>query len=841
MRKMKKMTAVLLCILMAMSVLSAVSFAEDAECTHDSVYHEIIDGKWYEVCDSCKAKTCACSYYGHDYEYGVDYTYEVCNECGKKTVFCDHSDYDFVGNNAYDVYCHGGDEVCSCGQAVKSGTKHQPVDYDTKKHQYECKLCDGIINFWSYEESMNRIISEKDGTYSGVWFNVNRNTGEVSGEGTWTFDKNGVLTFLGKGEVDISNVLLRLSDLTKDEKVCDYCVRASQTQDENGKMIVLEEEVVHISDILTKKLKKLVLGEGITSMYEIYDGRANYSALIEEVVLPDSFKGGWCNYDYEDSFHQLLLTNATVKLPVGTELPDSEDGVAYIGNVIIDKNSLYYSTDDEGNIYNKDKTVFYKYQGKGKSFTVPSTVKEIADFAFSMTDVEAVVLPSGVKKIGDYAFYYALKLKSVNLPYGLESIGENAFEASRKEKISIPDSVKEIGKNVFNACVCLKEAKLPDGLSVIPKQAFYQCMSLKSVNIPSAVKEIGVRAFSWCSALESLVIPEAVETIGSQAFDDCLSLTDFTVASDDVDLSDSFLGFTEVDMRGEIRDIYVSDEFVQVYWSFIGKNKEYDTEKYDNLLAAGECRMRQLEKKLIYALMNSYNSAVENDVTYFDDLVIYCLEGSSAEAYAIEKGIKYVSEVCEHNFGEWVTDTANSIKYKTCSKCGKTYEEELADGTDSGIIVEGGNADSENKFTVENLDNPQDEEYLGATEGLEGKIIGVYDIGMVDGEGNKAQPDGNIKVTLPLDENVKYFTVIAVKEDGSLEEMEAIRDGGTVTFETDDLAYYVILGGENKVDTGDNIKCECFCHIHPLLEMLMKLFKILTKLFGGPLTFSCDC
>ncbi len=835
MRKMKKMTAVLLCILMAMSMLGAVSYAAETECEHN-FSPRYIDGKWYEACDFCDAKTCACSFYGYDYEYGEDYTYEVCRNCGKKTVFCDHSDYDFVGYNAYAVYCHGGDEKCSCGQAVKSGTKHQLGEYDTEKRQYECKLCDGIINFWSYEDAVNLLVKENaDGSYSGEWVNLDLNTGEVSGEGTWTFDKNGVLTFLGKGEVDISDALSRLSDLTKDEKVCDYCVRASQTQDENGKMIVLEEEVVHASDILTKKLKKLVLGEGITSMYEIYDV---YSALIEEVVLPDSFKGGWCNYDYEDSSHQLLLTNATVKLPAGTELPDSEDGVAYIDNVIIDKNSLYYSTDDEGNIYNKDKTVFYKYQGKGKSFTVPSTVKEIADFAFSMTEIEAVVLPAGVKKIGDYAFYYALKLKSVNLPYGLEFIGENAFEASRIEKISIPDSVKEIGKNVFSACVCLKEAKLPDGLSVIPKEAFSQCMSLKSVNIPSAVKEIGVGAFSWCSALESLVIPEAVETIGSQAFDDCLSLTDFTVASDDVDLSESFLGFTEVDMRGEIRDIYVSDEFVQVYWSLIGKNKEYDTEKYDNFLAAGDCRTIQLEKKFLYALMNSYNSAVENGVTYFDDLVIYCHEGSSAEAYAIENGIKYVSEVCEHNFGEWVTDTANSIKYKTCSKCGKTYEEELT-ADDDNIGIEGN--EGENKFTVKLIENPESTEYIYIRGLLEGNIIALYDINLLDENGNKVQPDGMVKVSLPLGEDVKYFTVLRVNDDGTLTDMKAVREGDSVVFETDHFSYYVILGGETEADTGDNIKCNCFCHIHPLLEMLMKLFKILTKLYGGPLTFPCDC
>lgn len=68
-----------------------------------------------------------------------------------------------------------------------------------------------------------------------------------------------------------------------------------------------------------------------------------------------------------------------------------------------------------------------------------------------------------------------------------------------------------------------------------------------------------------------------------------------------------------------------------------------------------------------------------------------------------------------------------------------------------------------------------------------------------------------------------------------------LREGNSAVFETDHFSYYVILGGEKEADTGDNIKCECLCHKTPLLEIIMRIFKMLAKFLGTEIMFPCDC
>ncbi len=65
-----------------------------------------------------------------------------------------------------------------------------------------------------------------------------------------------------------------------------------------------------------------------------------------------------------------------------------------------------------------------------KSITIPSSVKTIADRAFSYCEyLETVTFEdnSQLDSIGDHAFYYCSSLKSIVIPDGVNSIGGNAF------------------------------------------------------------------------------------------------------------------------------------------------------------------------------------------------------------------------------------------------------------------------------------------------------------------------------------------------------------------------------------------------------------------------------
>lgn len=106
----------------------------------------------------------------------------------------------------------------------------------------------------------------------------------------------------------------------------------------------------------------------------------------------------------------------------------------------------------DGVLYNKNKTTLIAYPSKkaDKSFDVPDSVKNIADYAFYGADLLESVNMFGVENIGAEAFSDCSLLAAVNLSLTLKTIGENAFVNCPKiRRIGIPDSVLSIGKHAI--------------------------------------------------------------------------------------------------------------------------------------------------------------------------------------------------------------------------------------------------------------------------------------------------------------------------------------------------------------------------------------------------------
>ncbi len=798
MKKIKKLTAVLLSVLMVMSVFSVTSFAADSECAEHSAYHDYIDGAWYEMCSNCDYKECACEFNGFDYEYDRRCAYRVCDNCGKRTLYCDHSEYDYCEGYYGDLYCEVTD-LCDCSRAVVSGTKHQLGEYDKESYSFTCTLCGEKVWLWALEDKYNYITDNGDGTYSGEWASYDEETGVVIGSGELTLDEDGLLSFTGEGVIDFEGTdggKMWELDRTLYTKECPYCTvnEYEDIFDENGNyvesIIIGEKNGTHEITLMST-VKNIAFGEGITKIKGIiYLARSDFGyggLYAESIELPSSLtaiEGG------------LAVHGTEIEIPENYKT-DADNGILILAeNVTVDEANPYLSVDENGNIYSKDKTVLYKYQGTETAFTVPDTVKEI----------------------GANAFMYCTTLEKIILPEGLESIGESAFMGCiALEEIEIPDTVTEIGEYAFNICLSLKEVILPDGLTEISSYLFESCWSLENVVVPSGVK-----------------------TVDDSAFNDLFSLKEIYIYSDDIDWSaqnewgrTAGLGMLGMTMSDEIMSEYIvlAEDILKVETG----NVEWDKEKYDSFYECHSCYYNQMvaEARLF-----------EEKITYYDEdipselLTIYCNEGSSVIDYAEAKGIKYETGVCEHTYGEWVTDEAKGIKYKVCSKCGKVIEEDM--DLDGGGITVGG-YDGENKFIVEIIDDPEDTEYIYVRGLVEGNIVDLYDINLLDGNGNKVQPEGKVKIRLPLESDVLYFTVLRINGDGTYTDMKAVREGDCVVFETDHFSYYVILGGETQEDTGDSSRCNCICHTHPILEFIFKVLRVIAKLFGGPTELFCDC
>ena len=100
--------------------------------------------------------------------------------------------------------------------------------------------------------------------------------------------------------------------------------------------------------------------------------------------------------------------------------------------------------------------VLLKYEGAGalerlgirkqdETVSIPKNVSEIADEAFSMTDVSRVFLPPNVSLIGERAFALCAELQTVDFSGGLKEIGTNAFDGCHVLRSAVIPETDNIG------------------------------------------------------------------------------------------------------------------------------------------------------------------------------------------------------------------------------------------------------------------------------------------------------------------------------------------------------------------------------------------------------------
>jgi len=97
-----------------------------------------------------------------------------------------------------------------------------------------------------------------------------------------------------------------------------------------------------------------------------------------------------------------------------------------------------------GVLFNKRKTELLIYPAAKESllYTVPSTAKTIADWAFENADkLVSVSLPEGMTELGLGVFWGCYSLKQVNLPSTLLTLNVDAFMGCEKLHVIVPQSV----------------------------------------------------------------------------------------------------------------------------------------------------------------------------------------------------------------------------------------------------------------------------------------------------------------------------------------------------------------------------------------------------------------
>ncbi len=134
---------------------------------------------------------------------------------------------------------------------------------------------------------------------------------------------------------------------------------------------------------------------------------------------------------------------------------------------------------------------------KFTSVTIPEGYEEIGEKAFyQVSHIKTYSLPSTLKKIDDFAFA-SCDLSSITLNEGLEHIGKGAFQSDKFTSVNFPSSLRVIDDYAF-LNVPIKGIKLNAGLEYIGNAALAMLYAITEsvLEIPASMKYIAPWAFN---------------------------------------------------------------------------------------------------------------------------------------------------------------------------------------------------------------------------------------------------------------------------------------------------------------------------------------------------------
>ena len=581
--------------------------------------------------------------------------------------------------------------------------------------------------------------------------------------------------------------------------------------------------------------------------YRITDGEVTITdcdtSISGELTIPETIEGYPVTGIGEWAFENCTdLTNV--------KIPDSVISICYaafndctgLTNITIGKGvtSIYacafantaYSKDDsnweDGILYIGKYLIATKGDIAG-SRTVKNGTKLIADYTFSLCDgLTDITIPNSVTHIGLNVFEGCTGLTSITIPNSVTDIGWNAFEGcTGLTSITIPNSVTSIGQYVFNDCTGLTSITIPNSITSIGYRAFGGCTRLTSITIPNSVTSIGNFAFYGCTGLTSITIPNGVTNIGAYVFNGCSSLTSITLPN-----SVTYIGGNAFEGCTDLTSITIPNSVTS-----IGSEAFYGCTGLTSVTIPNNVTYIGWEAFGYYSTIDAFEIKIPN-------FKIYCYAGTAGEQYAKDNGFEYeiLKEECSHILKHITVPascTVNGMEYDLCTECGDTFNSKVIAALGhswgnwyvSKQPTESADGEETRKCTrcsaietrkIEKLKTVKDEKTgveiiykdefesgvdLEVSQVFDGKSFqlisanygdvksAVFDISTYK-DGVKVQPNGKIKVRIPLPQGFgsgNVFVCYVDSENGEVQKIKATVNGGYVEFEAEHFSEYAVV------------------------------------------------
>lgn len=346
---------------------------------------------------------------------------------------------------------------------------------------------------------------------------------------------------------------------------------------------------------------------------------------IENVIIPNTVTtiGSWafidCPYLESVFIPQSVTTIGNEPFESCTnltsiEIPKSVTSIGYglgvncssLLSFVVDADNKYYSSDENGVIYNKDKTVLLSYPaGKSETkYVIPESVKTIDYCAFwRCNNLECVIIGDNVTSIGSQAFYGCSSLRYISIADSVMSVGYGAFSSTAfyYDSSTWTDDGVLVCDNIILSMNKFSDTsyEIDENIRLVYEGAFRYCEGIITVNannthfvvdefgalysadktqlirfprrseqteytIADETLKIADSAFYKCDKIENIFIPDSVTSIGECAFEGCANLTSIEIPYGVTEIkANTFLECTH------LKSVVIPEGVTSIgYWAF---------------------------------------------------------------------------------------------------------------------------------------------------------------------------------------------------------------------------------------------------------------------------------